>query len=281
MNHYHAQRYQGIQTYHDLFFFVGLPDPSFLATDIEEVIRAGNSIQGVAHSKWLFITPRFRLWMQKIGQSSDIILVNGNLGGMTTGKISALSVLTALFSRIQKTPDMIILYHFCCLHSQHGDPIVGPRGLLQSLIAQLLIYLHQHHKTPARFSVMNNIFLHDVARRDLLALCLFLSQLLEQMERNTTVYCVIDAISEFETSLDGWNNEIAEIVTYFQDLVHNRSNGPVLKFLLIAPHRSIQIYDQIRPDDQIWLNSGNLLSDSVQQPAFDHDFQRAMQLERD
>ena len=233
---------------------------------------------GLARSKWLLVTDRFRLWVHNQERKSDLLLVNGNLSGITTGKITALSVLAGLFANIQKTPSMAVLYHFCGLHSQQGDPIIGPRGLLQSLIAQLLIYIHHCHHGSPRLAITSEKFLRDVAQRDLVALCLFLSQLLTQLDRNTTVYCVVDTISEFETSLGGWNDEISDIVSFFQHLIHDTSDGPVLKVLLLAPNRSIQIYKHIHPDDQVWLNSGNLLSDSAQQPSFDHDFQRAMQL---
>ncbi|KAK7744278.1 hypothetical protein SLS62_010305 [Diatrype stigma] len=256
----------------------GLSDPSSLAADIEEVLRAGNRVKGIARGKELLVKKRFRCWVEDIRGQSDILLVNGHLSDQTTGKISALSVLVALFSRVKSAPGAVTLHHFCGLHSQQGNPASGPRGLMQSLVAQLILYLHQHRRGSARVSILSEGFLQDVARREMVALCLLFSQLMAQLDRSTTVYCVIDNVSEFETSLGGWGQEMGEVVAFLQHLVHDdaQDRGPVLKVLMIASNRSIQIHRHIRPEDQVWLHTGSTLSDSVQQQSFEHDFQRAM-----
>lgn len=264
----------------DLFFTIGLPDPSFLGVDIEEVLRAGNRVKGVSRGKELLVTKRFRCWVEDTKRQSDILLVNGHLSDQTSGKISALSVLVALFSRAKTVPGAVTLHHFCGLHSRHGDPGSGPRGLMQSLVAQLILYLHQtqHQRGPARVSILGEGFLQDVVRREMVALCLLFSQLMAQLDRGTTVYCVIDNVSEFETSLGGWNQEMSEVVGLLQHLANDdaQDRGPVLKVLMIASNRSIQIHRQVGPEDQVWLHMGRTLSNSVQQQSFEHDFQRAM-----
>ena len=195
---------------------------------------------------------------------------------MAEGKISALSVLAALFASTRKGPEVLVLYHFCALHSRQGDPSSGGRGLLQSLIAQLLIYLDRQCQGVAGLPITSNELLYDVARRDVLASCVLLGQLIAQVAQGVTIYCVLDNISEFETSIGNWNQEIQGVVSFLQQLVNEVTEGPVLKVLILAPMRSIQVDRQIPASDQIWLSSGNLLSNSVQQDAFTHDFQRAV-----
>lgn len=278
-NYCDTDPFQTTASYADLFFSIGLSDPSFLAADIEEVLRAGNGVKGIARGKELLVTKRFRCWVEDVRRQSDILLVNGHLSDQTTGKISALSVLVALFSRVKRVPGVVTLHHFCGLHSQQCDPVVGPRGLMQSLVAQLILYLHQHQRGSARVSILSEGFLQDVARQEMVALCLLFGQLMTQLDRSTTVYCVIDNVSEFETSLGGWDQEMGEVAGFLQHLVNDNApdRGPVVKVLMVASNRSIQIHRQIRPEDQIWLHTGgNTLSDSVQQRSFEHDFQRAM-----
>ncbi|KAI0386148.1 hypothetical protein F5Y04DRAFT_116479 [Hypomontagnella monticulosa] len=267
---------QRTMLYSNLFFSLGLPSLDFLVTDIEEVLRIGNDVKGIARAKWLLVTERFQSWVQNQGWRSDLVLVNGHLGDVTTGKVSALSVLAALFATTRRTPQVAVLYHFCGLHSRQGDPTSGPRGLLRSLLAQMVIYLDQNSYGSTASPIISNELLQDIARGDILASCLLFSDLVTQLGRSTTLYVVIDNVSEFETPLGGWDVELREVISFLQSMVNEQSSGPILKIMVIASNKSIQIHRQIPIHDQIWLNPDNLLSGSAQRLSFEHELQRAM-----
>lgn len=93
---------QKLASYSNIFICLEFFYLSFLITDIEGVLRAGNNIAGIARSKWLFVTPRFHYWVCEPERRSDLILVHGQLCKMAEGKISALSVLAALSASTRK-----------------------------------------------------------------------------------------------------------------------------------------------------------------------------------
>ncbi|KAK0625447.1 hypothetical protein B0T17DRAFT_655176 [Bombardia bombarda] len=258
--------------YSHLLFSLDLQDLLFLAADVRQVVHASSSLPGFRQGSWLLVTPRFRSWIQPLERRSDLILVNGYLGTMTPGKISALSTITAIFAGMRKlSPQLVVLYHFCGLHSHLNIDTVlsGPRGLLLSLAAQLIIHLdQQQHSTNsliAPFQNMNGRFFQDVAKRDLAALCHLFSELVNQLDHNVTLYCILDGISDFETSLGGWEEELCLIVEFLQSMVVSMGSmpgKPVFKVMMTAAHRSIAVYRHVSADNQISLSSGNLLPSS-------------------
>ncbi len=263
-------------TYADLFTVLDLPEPMFLSNDVEQVLRASNNLEGLERSRWLLVTDRFRSWAQYLEQKADLILVNGHLSDITTGKISALSVIVALIASMRKEPQFVVLHHFCGLHSHPSDPVSGPRGMVWSLSAQLVLLLDQQKKGIANFPNMNDAFLQDIGRHNFIALCLLFEVLFRQLDENLTVYCVLDNISEFETTMGGWMSELCEFVDLLQRIASEQVQGPVLKVLMTTPNKSIRIYRQLELNSEISLCAGNILPHSTQQLAFEDDIQRAI-----
>lgn len=272
-------------TYGHLFELLELPDPSFLLNNIEQVLRASRSFhsEGPDRARWLLVTDRFRNWVQNPGTGSDLILVHGQLGEITQGKISALSTMVALFASMKTVPEVVVVHYFCGLHSQGDDLLGGPRGLVRSLIIQLILYLGQQNGGRTTFPMLNDYHLFQYRQQDLAALCLLLGQVLGQLPIGTTVYCVVDSICQFEASSNSWRIDLYEMVEFLQHLVRefnfNEDSldrpGPVLKVLMTAVNKSIETAQQIEHGNQIWLSTGNTLSSTLSQNSFEEAINRA------
>jgi hypothetical protein len=262
--------------YCDLFELMGLHEPLFLADDVEEVLRRGGDLDetAIGRATWLMVTDRFRDWLQYADRRSDLVLVNGHMGDIATGKVSPLSVFGASLVKVRKAPQFVVLHHFCGLHAHRGDPLCGPSGMLRSLIAQLLLHGHQRSGGAAGFPAMNAMFVQDLAQYKLYALCELFRALVRQLDSASTVYCLVDNVCEFETTLGDWQDQLVEIIGLFQDMVRDAEMEALFKVLLTATHRSTAVGRHIHLDDQIWLSAGNVYSHSMRLLSFEQDLER-------
>lgn len=266
-------------SYDELFILLNIPDPMKPTTDLHQVIKGSYTQDKTAlgRATWLLNMDRFKNWADIKIYASDLILVNGHLSGLTRGKISPLSVLAATLASLPlSSPQTLILSHFCGLHTNPRDPMAGPRGMLRSLVAQLLLIQRAEHA----FTTINldETLVHQVLNHDLAGLCEVFRALLMQVHPETTVYCVLDNISEFEASHFGWEYEMSDVVYFLQTMMMPGQPrfGPRLKFLLTAANRSIKVYRQLNPADVISLSAAHVNSHSVQKLSLQKDCQRAI-----
>ncbi|KAI1329097.1 hypothetical protein F5Y16DRAFT_133499 [Xylariaceae sp. FL0255] len=230
--------------------------------DLEEVTRRHNSFNkhAVARASWLLAVERFQIWMQFTNHQSDLVLVDGYLGDHTVGKISPLSLVTvALQTLVDQHPQSVLLYFFCGLHTWDEDIPAGPKGMMQSLIAQLIFRLSL--LSPAITPTLSQLY-EKIGRcnsEDLNQLCLLFSALVSLFPEKTTIYCIINDISEFETDHRGWEEELCGIFEYFRDLIGHQavSTNVTLKVLLTVAHRSIAIRQRLHTDEHVSLEAGN------------------------
>lgn len=271
-------------SYDELYVLLNIPDPMTPAADLNQVIKGSYTQDRTAlgRAMWLLNMERFKTWADIASHSSDLILVNGHLSGLTRGKISPLSVLAATLASMPPfSPRLLILSHFCGLHTSPRDPTAGPAGMLRSLIGQLiLVQRDQHAMTTV---TLDDTLVHQILSNDLAGLCDVFRALLMQVHPDTTVYCVLDNVSEFETSLLGWENEICDVVYFLQTMMMAGQPrfGPKLRFLLTAANKSIKIHRQLTPADCISLSARHVSSHSVQKLSLQKDVKRAISPGRD
>ncbi|KAH6687816.1 hypothetical protein F5X68DRAFT_261159 [Plectosphaerella plurivora] len=232
-------------TLDEIYMLLSIERPYFLAEDLTLVARAAHAMSQAAlgRAAWLLNVDRFRQWVDVTEHPSELILVNGHMGSLCKGKLSPLSVLAAtLASMRQVSPDLVILSHFCGLHASPGDDLAGPRGMLRAIVSQAVLLLKDRHcANPGVAVAADEALLNGIAQRDVESLCEVLEALLGQLGPQVAVFCVLDNVSEYETSLRGWDDELCNVVGRLRQMTERMRWGPRLKVLLTAGNRSITV----------------------------------------
>ncbi|KAL1854920.1 hypothetical protein Daus18300_011240 [Diaporthe australafricana] len=219
------------------------------------------SDKALAQAAHLSETPDFRRWL--LDKNSGSLLVDGHCGEHMSHMISPLSVFCATL--VQSLLDMslnsqdMVLYFFCGQHVYADGPLSGPQGLIRSLTAQIILGLGSRHIAPeleflrelpglASSSHPEDIDIRTVGR--------IFSGLLSQLPPGTSVHCVVDDISQFETALYGWAEDLGIVVDCLQWCVFNTDASVFLKPLYTSANASTVVRRQIPLDQQLDLRSG-------------------------
>lgn len=151
----------------------------------------------------------------------------------------------------------IILEYFSGQHNVDTSGLTGPQGMMRSLLDQLL--QKWPDEVPLSLQCLRRLdYSRDLSTSDL---CDLFETVARQLPVHFPVWCIIDNVSHFETSLGGWADELIDIVECFWRCVRGQwargASAPV-KFLLATANRSMYIWEQIPHDDQIDLGDGYL-----------------------
>ena len=210
---------------------------------LKELDQFGSSAQ--AQAQQLFASPAFASWMASIQPTS--LLVHGNFPESGPGRITPLSILCAMLTlqlhrnSNAENKQTIILHHFCGLHGSRHNPVdslVGPNGLIRSILAQLL-------QTGRRFNldfINTTDFVHQLEEHNIQKLCSTFFELVEQLSRKTTVICILDGLSEFTSTQ--FQNELLDVVHILNRLVTHRTLRSRFKLLCTTPLARDRLLDQ-------------------------------------
>ncbi|KAK2054093.1 hypothetical protein LY76DRAFT_597262 [Colletotrichum caudatum] len=182
----------------------------------------------------------FRKWMSS--SSSARLLVHGDFP--PPFDISPLSVVCTLLTHTFRNlgGNFVSLVFFCGRH-QIWDAHRGGSAMIRSLIDQLL---RQCVLGPVRRDP--NMFLEDLDRDDIRALCEVFVLLFRQLPSHMQVFCLIDGICLYETDqyLDGMDIVIMSLI----GLVESGGNGlwPAFKLLITSPSPTVEVRKVFDPD---------------------------------
>ncbi|KAI3318860.1 hypothetical protein HD806DRAFT_511178 [Xylariaceae sp. AK1471] len=202
---------------------------------LKQTARMSSENQGRARS--LMRTRNFQNWMN--GSRHSLLLVDG---AMTLERVSPMSILTATLAvSMLQVPSVTAIYFFCGknLDANAEDELSGPRGMLRSLITQLMM---QITPSPNLSRINSHEFLHELYSRHFPTLCEVLRLLIEQLSPLTTLYCLIDGVSWYEQ--EHWVHELRFLLGLFRHLM-SRPSGPYLKLLMTSSNRSTEVRDLI------------------------------------
>ncbi|MCJ1239776.1 hypothetical protein MMC14_007774 [Varicellaria rhodocarpa] len=107
--------------------------------DLELVYRHGASLElsSYGQAQWIFQHGEFQDWFAT--DASQVLLVEGNVSAHALERISPTSHLCAvLLHTLKHVPCQASIHFFCGLHTGGDRPFLGVRGLLRSLITQLI-----------------------------------------------------------------------------------------------------------------------------------------------
>lgn len=238
--------------------------------------------KSLAQAAYLSETPAFRHWL--LAPSSAALLVDGHCSERMRHGLSPLSVFCAtlvqslLLNASRSGADdnlQVVVLHFFC--GQHADPhglLCGPRGLIRGLVAQLVLQLWRQ-RLPLDLGFLAELGLDDLGQRrarpgdiDVRVVCRVFAGLLGQLPPGTTVHCVVDGISEFETALGSWAQDLRIVVACLLWCGANfeAQAGVSVKCLFASADGSTVICDLVAPEEQVDLSAGDY-SGSVASPA--------------
>lgn len=231
----------------------------------------------MAQAAYLSETRQFREWLQ--GSGPPHLLVDGHCENHTTRRTSPLSVFLAcliqsLLDRLPPWPSSqdspeIVLYFFCGQHVEDDGPLAGPQGLIRSLTMQLIFSWPQQSPLPD-VGFLSSLLPGAVsgAEEDLEVetACHIFRAVLRQLTPSSTVYCIVDGISYFETSIGGRSEDLCTVVNCLQgcsSLNTTNGAGPMFKILLASADRSIEVRNFFSADSRVELRAGNFYNSVV------------------
>ncbi|KAI9810739.1 MAG: hypothetical protein M1827_006077 [Pycnora praestabilis] len=167
---------------------------------------------------WLMQEPDFQGWFQASG--SHILTVDGM--EQETDAASPLTYFcTMLYENLSSLQVGVALIFICGLHAKPGDYLEGARGIMRSLIHQLLL-----QRWDFDCSFLDYAFILEVQKYDISHLCRLFRNLLTSAP-TATIFCMIDGISEYDTH--SRIGDVNVMMGYMRDIVAemNRENSGI------------------------------------------------------
>lgn len=230
------------------------------------------SDKALAQPAYLARTERFRDWLTDL--HSDILLVDAHVGSQTSGRTSSMSVFCATlvqslieYSQSFTRPGRatFVLYHFCGLHHNKSGNLEGPSGLIRSLLGQLLQAWPRDQPPGIQFEKSLRDLGSGHTESDVRAACQIFQKLVSTLPSGTTVHCIVDGISEFDTDLWERSRYLKMVLNCLRASVM-ASGTPggheaYLKVLMTCTHSSSKAMREILTGEhQISLEAGDFLS---------------------
>ncbi|KAI2463777.1 hypothetical protein F4781DRAFT_415463 [Annulohypoxylon bovei var. microspora] len=246
----------------------------FEENDVQHILEKQEKIptseRAIAES--LVTNPRFREWM--VSPRSNKVLVQGDLAN--NRPISSQSVFCSTFLQaLRGNPRFISLLYLCGLHSDYDDPCSGPRGMVMSFIAQLI--LQWNFDTTGTHQEME--FLWDEYRDepDISDLCALVSRLVIQFPAEITVFCIIDGINAYEK--EGYLQDLAHGLACILNLTIDTRVNATIKILIASPCRTLEVREGFH-DDAVLVMADRLgLSGEANQRLLQHKMSKAFRSE--
>jgi hypothetical protein len=233
-------------------------DEDVAGRDVTFIQRQSQSVEESEQRQamWLFSAPRFQKWL--CSSRSDVILVEGNSQRYGMARYSSMSLISsALTQELGGNRISQAVSFFCGLHNLPNDDLAGPRGLMRSIIAQILgtagigcdVHLSSNH-------------LDALARHDVGDLCSLFHQILISNRLGSVLFCIIDGISLFEVDL--WREEAQLIVSRLAHIAADVRLGTMVKLIMTSPGTSRHVKDYIEAANRIWVPRDALLNGRIE-----------------
>lgn len=180
---------------------------------------------------------------------SSVIFINSNVSG--NGRLSSFVPAMLVRSvRSYKRNDIFALSFFCGAHFRREDPDSGIAGLMRSLISQLLM-CHTEFELPTIRRIS------QVDPENVPVLCQIFQRLIFQLPPDIVVFCMVDAVTNYETSslhMEDSEAAVARLIEIVQKTHEERRCA--FKLLLTSPKNTHRLYKLVpEQKDVVWIPS--------------------------
>ncbi|KAJ2981093.1 hypothetical protein NUW58_g6778 [Xylaria curta] len=220
-----------------------LDTPAFHIDDIEHIKQTRELIpnEDRARAERLLSAREFR--SRIVAPSSRELLIHGDFAG--TRPVSGLSWLCcSLLQALQQTGRLHGMTFFCGRHLDATDQHAGGRGMIRSLLLQLLGQ-QQSYNLPTQ-----GIEWKLIQTGDIQSLCLLFEAILRQFPPDSVVFCIVDGIKYYER--DQYLQEMSEVLRFLLDLTQDGRLQCVFKILVTSPSPTTVVRHAF---DQDWIIS--------------------------
>lgn len=225
--------------------------------DRDDVLRRGHTMSqsSLGRGRYILATSEFQELLS--APRSSILLVDGHCQDECDGKISPISVFCAsLAATLAHYPALMVLHFFAGQHTFFDDgPASGPRGMMRSLICQVLLYPNQ--PSPCLEQVSDQ-WVQNIADGNINALCWLFKELLKRVANVTTILCIVDNVSDYE---EHWFEDLKLMLNWFRSVPDELKPGVNLKLLMTSAWKSTKlVYETDRSSEYLSLVAGNVMN---------------------
>lgn len=243
--------------------------------DRDVVLRKGHTMTPyqLGRGRYLLQVPSFQQLLSS--PAPGLLLVDGHCREECEGKISPISVFCASLAAVMvHNPECLVLHYFAGQHcfDEQSDPACGPAGMMRSLICQLLCHTGQ---IQLDLEWMTDALVNDVDIGDVDALCFLFQRLLQQVVGVSKIFCILDNLSEFEKSRNGWATALDGVFDHLSSMHGSLSPGLSFKLLITNAEKSWQLAHKTSEWEHVSLRAGNTMSSDKSARAVAADLQRA------
>ena len=208
--------------------------------DLDFVLRQSKEFDSTSKSYGAMVisSPRFQRWVAASG--TDLIYVEGHFDSSRFGKTSPISYFCANLAQLfRDSAKSITLHFFCGQHMASNDHLQGPRGLVRSLLSQIL----QNWPSAPLNGVDLSGFNDNHAAIPMEDLCQIFELLLRQVPTHSTVFCIIDDLAQFEK--DRWEDDYWHFLRMLGTLIVGQESGIRFKVLITSSTKSKRLQEHV------------------------------------
>jgi hypothetical protein len=208
--------------------------------DLNFVLRQNKEFDSTSKSYGAMVisSPRFQRWVA--ASEKDLIYVEGHLDPSRFGRTSPISYFCANLAQLfGDSATSITLHFFCGQHVAFNDDLQGPRGLIRSLLTQLL----KIWPSDLLYGLDFAGFIGNHESIPMGDLCQIFELLLRQVPIHSTVFCIIDDLAQFEK--DRWDEDYWHFLRMLGTLILGQESGMKFKVLITSSTKSKRLQEHV------------------------------------
>lgn len=235
-------------------------DPSDGTHDLTITLRGGQQLDGKEKLRAGRVIEDERFKRLCYSAYPGILLIEGgSADNISSSRISTLSsVCASIIAGLTKAqPASIPLFFMCGLHTAPQDNLRGPKGIMRSILWQILLELADRRLANLGF-IETRSYRQDLEAHEITALCHTFKQLIRQFPLDTVIYCILDGVGWCEQ--EQWAQDVQLVMDTLHELVHDQRLRPIFKVLVTSPMRCRYISRSFSMDDRIFVGANTPLA---------------------